>query len=181
MIRTCDDLLCVDSQTPPCVHSKRTRVYRHHAHVLKHMCAWCWHTRGRFESTHGFFHVSSACRNTHTPHTKHTHTPNTHHDHNDTHTTQHNITRRQRERDRERQRETERDRERKQRKNTERERREDERGETIQKQSKEGKRRRRDIHSHFGSSHFFFERALCFFCSRAFLVLSCPSVYIPVL
>ena len=34
---------------PPCVDSKR------HAHMLKHMCAWCRHTRGRFERTHGHF------------------------------------------------------------------------------------------------------------------------------
>ena len=40
------------SKTPPCVCSKRLRVYRHHAHMLKHMCAWCRYTRGRFERTH---------------------------------------------------------------------------------------------------------------------------------
>ena len=39
-------------KTSPCVRSKRSRVYRHHAHMLKHMCAWCRHTRGRFERTH---------------------------------------------------------------------------------------------------------------------------------
>ena len=32
---------------------KRPRVYRHHAHMLKHMCAWCPYTRKRFERTHG--------------------------------------------------------------------------------------------------------------------------------
>ena len=37
------------------------------------------------------------------------------------------------------------------------------------------------IRSHVGSSHFLFERARCFSRSRAFLVLSCPSVYNPVL
>ena len=26
---------------------------RHHAHMLKHICAWCRNTRGRFERTHG--------------------------------------------------------------------------------------------------------------------------------
>ena len=36
------------------------------------------------------------------------------------------------------------------------------------------------IRSHFGSSHFLFERARCFSRSRAFPVLSCPSVYNPV-
>ena len=44
---------CVDSKTPPCVDSKRPRVCRQHAHMLFSMCAWCRHTRGRFESTHG--------------------------------------------------------------------------------------------------------------------------------
>ena len=34
--------------------------------------------------------------------------------------------------------------------------------------------------SHFGSSHFLFERERCFSRSRTFLVLSCPSVYNPV-
>ena len=89
----------------PCVRSKRSRVYQQHAHLLKHICAWCRHTRGRFEcthggvfeSTHGFFNVFSACRNTHQTHHDqhaHQHTPthtNTHthqHAHN-THTTQH--------------------------------------------------------------------------------------------
>ena len=43
----------VDSDTPPCVHSKRPRVCRHHTHMCFNMCAWCWYTRGRFESTHG--------------------------------------------------------------------------------------------------------------------------------
>ena len=54
----------------PCVHSKRPRVSRHHAHMLKHMCAWCRCTRGRFGRTHGFF---SACDTTHTTpqHTPH--------------------------------------------------------------------------------------------------------------
>ena len=37
----------------PCVDSKRLRVYRHHAHMLFSMWAWCRYTRGRFESTHG--------------------------------------------------------------------------------------------------------------------------------
>ena len=41
------------SKTPPCVDSKRPRVCRQHAHMLFSMCAWCRHTRGRFESTHG--------------------------------------------------------------------------------------------------------------------------------
>ena len=43
----------VDSDTPPCVHSKRPRVCRQPAHMLKHTCAWCRHTRRRFGRTHG--------------------------------------------------------------------------------------------------------------------------------
>ena len=35
------------SKTPPCVRSKSPRVCGHHAHMLKHMCAWCPHARGR--------------------------------------------------------------------------------------------------------------------------------------
>ena len=38
---------------PPCVHSKRPRVSRQHAHMLFNMCAWCRHTRVRFAWTHG--------------------------------------------------------------------------------------------------------------------------------
>ena len=30
---------CVDSKTPPCVHSKRRRVCRNHAHMCFNMCA----------------------------------------------------------------------------------------------------------------------------------------------
>ena len=41
------------SKRPPCVDSKRPRVCRHHAHMLKHMCAWCRHARRRFGRTHG--------------------------------------------------------------------------------------------------------------------------------
>ena len=78
--RTGDDPPCVDSKTPPCVHSKRTRVYRHQARVLELVRV----VRGRFECTHGvvlesphgFFNVFSACRNTQTP--AHTHTHQTH-------------------------------------------------------------------------------------------------------
>ena len=85
-------------KTSPCVDSKRHRVYRHHAHMLKHMCAWCRYTRRRLEPTHG------DVLNVHTeaflnPHTGFstifqraaTHT-NTHHDHNDTHHTTHHTT-----------------------------------------------------------------------------------------
>ena len=43
----------VDSDTPPCVHSKRPHVCWHHAHMCFKMCAWCRYTRGRFERTCG--------------------------------------------------------------------------------------------------------------------------------
>ena len=130
--RTDDDPLppVCGFQTSPCVRSKRPRVYRHHAYMFQHMCAWRRHTWGRlecthgdvFEPTHGFFHIFSACRNTHkhththththehTHTTKHTTTTKQHHDHNDTHhTTQHTTSHgdREKERDRESDRERE--------------------------------------------------------------------------
>ena len=40
-------------QTPPCVRSKRFRVYRQNARMLNTMRAFCRHTRKRFERTHG--------------------------------------------------------------------------------------------------------------------------------
>ena len=43
------------AEKPPCVDAKRPRVYRHHAHMCYHMCAWCRYTRKRFASTHGGF------------------------------------------------------------------------------------------------------------------------------
>ena len=41
-------------KTTLCARSRRPRVCLHHAHMLmlKHMCAWCRCTRGRFERTH---------------------------------------------------------------------------------------------------------------------------------
>ena len=44
---------CVTLKNLPCVRSKCPRVYRHHAHMYKNMCAWCQYTRGHFERTHG--------------------------------------------------------------------------------------------------------------------------------
>ena len=89
--RTGDDHPCVDSKTPPCVDSKRPRVCRHHAHMLKSMCACCRHTRGRFECTHGgvlSLHTGfSACHTTH--HTPHHTTPHKHHTNTQPHTTTH--------------------------------------------------------------------------------------------
>ena len=83
-----------------CVHSKRPRVYRHHARKCYHMRAWCPYTRGRFEFTHGgrFEHThrergerGERQRDTRTPTHTHTHTnthANTHTWHtNNTHTT----------------------------------------------------------------------------------------------
>ena len=41
-------------KTPRCVHSKTSPCMQaQHAHMLFSMWAWCWHTRGRFECTHG--------------------------------------------------------------------------------------------------------------------------------
>ena len=69
-------------KTPPCLDSKRPRVYPH-AHMLKHMCAWCWYTRGRFESTHGGFQRATP----HTLHRTHTTTQDTTHKTPQQHTT----------------------------------------------------------------------------------------------
>ena len=108
-------------KTSPCVRSKRPRVYRHHAHMKKHMCAWWRHTRRRLEWTHGgvsestygfssfFFSV---------PQHKHTH--QTHTTTTTKHTTQHNNTQhhteteteRDRNRERQRKRETEKEKQR---------------------------------------------------------------------
>ena len=46
---------CGTQKKPPCVDSKRPRVYRHHARMCQNMRAWWRYTRGRFESTHGGF------------------------------------------------------------------------------------------------------------------------------
>ena len=40
------------AEQPPCVRPNRSRVCWNHAHMLKHMCAWCRYTRKRFERTH---------------------------------------------------------------------------------------------------------------------------------
>ena len=41
------------AEKPPCVRSKRPRVYRQHVHTWKHMWTCCRYTRWRFERTHG--------------------------------------------------------------------------------------------------------------------------------
>ena len=58
----CDVMCCVwcvarlgTQKKPTCVDSKRPCVNRHHAHMCYHMRAWCRHTWGRFQSTHGGF------------------------------------------------------------------------------------------------------------------------------
>ena len=97
------------SKKPPCVDSKRPRVYRHHAHMCYHMCAWCRYTRGRFESTHGGFFCVPSRATHHT--TFHTHTRQHHNTQHHTETERHRDREKQRERQRKKT-ETERDRER---------------------------------------------------------------------
>ena len=134
--RTNDDP-CVFTKRPPCVNAKRPRVYRHHAHMLKHMCAWCRHTRGRFECTHGghfvhthtvfstFFQRAATHTNTHT----HTRTK---------HSTQHHSTQHHTET------ETERDRERETEKTRQRKRRQDKRREDETRKEKTRQEKRRN-------------------------------------
>ena len=95
------------SQKPPCVDSKRPRVYRHHAHMCYHMCAWCRYTRGRFEPTHGGF-LCVPSRH-HTPHTHTPHTPHTTHTTHTTHTPHNTETETERHRDRDRHKQRERE------------------------------------------------------------------------
>ena len=77
-------------KTPACVRSKRPRVYRHHAHMLKSMCAWCRYTRRRFECTRGCFsawthHNTQQHHNTNQQHTtSQQHKPHTTTHHNNT-------------------------------------------------------------------------------------------------
>ena len=149
--RTDDDPLppVCGFKSSPCVPAPR-------AHVETHVRVVCRRTRGRFERTHGdvfepthgFFHIFSACRITHThEHTHtHTHTHQTrhdhqqHHDHNDTHHTTPQHTTPHGDRDRER------DRERRQKKKTredETEKMREERQDTTREEKmKEGERER---------------------------------------
>ena len=46
---------CGTQKKPPCVDSKRPRVFRHHARMCQNMRAWWRYTQGRLESTHGGF------------------------------------------------------------------------------------------------------------------------------
>ena len=102
-------------KTSPCVPAPR-------AHMLKHVCAWCRYTRGRFERTHGDVLSGHGVSNLVTNDTPHrTHTQHTTTQHNTT-TTPHG--------DRERQRETKTDR--------------DRQGERRQGQREKRRRKRRD-------------------------------------
>ena len=95
-----------DDPCPPCVHSKRPRVYRHHAHMCFNMCRGAG-THGDVLNVHkeaflnprtGFPRFFSVPQHTQTDtqHTHQTHTTTT-----TTHTTQHThtLTRRQRQRE----------------------------------------------------------------------------------
>ena len=60
----CDTLKiqCVHSTRPRVYVQKRSRVYRHHAQTCFNMCAWCQHTQGRVEWTHGRRRGVGKCR-----------------------------------------------------------------------------------------------------------------------
>ena len=97
-----DTLLPPDDLLHPVCGFNRPRVYRHHAHMFKHMYAWCWQTRGRFECTHGgvfgihtrvfstFFNVPQHTQTNKHTHTKHPPRPPTT-PRPQRHTTQHNT------------------------------------------------------------------------------------------
>ena len=72
----------------PRVSIQNVAVYLHHAHMMKHTCAWCPYTQRRFERTHGLYPPISLLpnRNRHTQTKQH----------------QRNVTLRQTERERER-------------------------------------------------------------------------------
>ena len=131
----------------PCVIFERPRVCRQNARMCFNMCAWCRHTRGRFECTHGgrfvhrhtgfFTFFQRAATNTHT-HQTHTATINnttttTAHTAQHHNTQHHTETETERERQKQKQRKRDRERETRQDKNREDEtrkekKREDERG-----------------------------------------------------
>ena len=80
--------LCVSVcrfKTPPCVDSKRLRVFRQNARVSCDTFV-CWHTQRRFESTHGGFQRATPHTPSHHTHTTHATTHATHTTHNNTHT-----------------------------------------------------------------------------------------------
>ena len=94
--------VCIDRvsvctfKTTPCVPAPRPHV--------SYMWAWCRYTRGRFECTHGCFHMFFTV-----PHHTTPHTPITHHDHqrHHDHITQHGDRNRERQRKRDKKREDE--------------------------------------------------------------------------
>ena len=56
------------SLTPPCVHSKRPRVYRHHAHMLKHVRVVPVHTGTFFSMSHHTPHLTRTTHHHDAPH-----------------------------------------------------------------------------------------------------------------
>ena len=110
---------------PPCVHSKRPRVYWHHAHMLKHMCACCRHTRARLNVHTEVFSVPH-----HTAHTQH----NT-----ESHTTSHGERGKERETEKEERERRQRKRERRRRKRRDKTR--EEIGRADQRQDEKEERR----------------------------------------
>ena len=126
------------SLTPPCVDSKRCRVYVQNVpcvpaprpHAEKHVC--CQHTRGLSQRTHVFF---SACHTT----------PRTHHDHDHNHNhslnLNHNHNHTQHKRTSHGDRDRERDRERRQRKKTEKRRQDEDKTRRKRREDEEIKRR----------------------------------------
>ena len=52
IMRNCAHLPLLIASVALCVHPKRPRVCRQHAHMRFNMCACCRYTRGRFECTH---------------------------------------------------------------------------------------------------------------------------------
>ena len=120
-------------KNPPCVRPRRPRVCLHHAHMLKHVCAWCPHTRGRFECTHGDVFESThgcfAAFHTTTQDTTHKTHKTQHQQHTTTTTTTHGDM------ERRRRKKTEKEREEKTREDE----RQDEREEKM-KDEREGKR-----------------------------------------
>ena len=114
--------VCIDRvsvctfKTTPCVPAPRPHV--------SYMWAWCRYTRGRFECTHGCFHMFFTV-----PHHTTPHTPITHHDHqrHHDHITQHGDRNRERQRKRDKKREDETRRQEKRREEMKKKREEEER------------------------------------------------------
>ena len=119
---------CVCTKRSPCVDSKRPRVYRHHAHMCFNICAWCQHTRGRFECTHGgrFVHTRTVFFTFFKRAATHTNTHTSPHGDNDRERQRETETERERKRERERETRQEKRRRDKKREETRRRKRRDE-------------------------------------------------------